>query len=104
MRMSRITVTAALALALFALTSARGANAQLELGRALRSLERAGTPQLPRALLRSPNGRVPVLAEYPRDAGVAELLVGGRYRPMWLTAQEIAALTDEQPELKLHWA
>jgi subtilisin family serine protease len=104
MRMRRITLPAALALGLLALTSARAAHAQLELGRALRSLERAGTPQLPRALLRSKAGRIPILAEYPADAGVAELLVGGRYRPMWLTEQEIAALAHDQPALMLHWA
>ncbi|HKY34686.1 MAG TPA: S8 family serine peptidase [Polyangiaceae bacterium] len=103
--MARVPIHAAsLALGLFVLASTRAAEGQLELGRALRSLKRAGTPQLPRALLRSPNGRIPVLAEYASDAGVAELLVGGRYRPMWLTAQEIAALSYDEPTLKLHWA
>ena len=78
--------------------------AQLELGAALRQLSADGTPTLPRALLRSPNGRIPVLAEYDLDLGVSELLVAGRYRPLWLTADELAPFVREHPEVKLHWA
>src|SRR5262245_20798405 len=103
MRMARRAPHAA-CLALGLLLLASGAQAQLELGSALRSLERHGTRQLPRALLRTPNGRVPVLAEYPAESGLAELLVAGRYRPMWLSEEEIGTLAREQPDLKLHWA
>jgi len=78
--------------------------AQLELGSALRSLQRQGTKTLPRALLGSPGSRVAVLAEYPADAAFSELLVGGRYRPLWLAQSEIAAFSREHPEVRLHWA
>jgi subtilisin family serine protease len=80
------------------------AHAQLELGAALEQLTASGGKGLPRALLRSPNGRVPVLAEYAPGLGVSELLVAGRYRPLWLTADELAPFVREHPEVKLHWA
>ncbi len=78
--------------------------AQLELGSALRSLQRQGTHTLPRALLGASGGRVAVLAEYPSDSGFAELLVGGRYRPLWLAADAIAPFTNDHPQVLLHWA
>jgi subtilisin family serine protease len=78
--------------------------AQLELGSALRSLQRHGTPTLPRALLGPKGSRVAVLAEYPADSGVAELLVGGRYRPLWLAGDEVALFASDHPDVKLHWA
>jgi subtilisin family serine protease len=93
---------AALCLALSAI--APRAAAQLELGSALRSLEKQGTHSLPRALLRSPKGRVAILAEYPADSGVTELLVGGRYRPLWLLPEEIAPFAADHPDVMLHWA
>lgn len=90
--------------ALLVLSTAAPAIAQLELGSALRGLERGGIGQLPQAVLRGAGARVPVLAEYPSDAGLSELLVAGRYRPMWLEAEELTALIREQPAIKLHWA
>jgi subtilisin family serine protease len=78
--------------------------AQLELGSALRSLQRHGTPSLPRALLGPKGSRVSILAEYPADSGVSELLVGGRYRPLWLAGDELALFANDHPEVKLHWA
>jgi subtilisin family serine protease len=80
------------------------ASAQLELGSALRSLERHGTHTLPRALLGKSGSRVAVLAEYPAESGVSELLVGGRYRPLWLAPSEIAPFASEHPDVLLHWA
>lgn len=93
---------AALGIALF-LVSAQ-AQAQLELGRALRSLRESSTQALPRALGERRSARIPVLAEYPVDCGFSELLVGGRYRPLWLTAEELGPFVEEHPEVKLHWA
>lgn len=55
-------------------------------------------------MLRSPNGRIPVLAEYSPNLGVSELLVGGRFRPLWLTPEELAPFVREHPQVKLHWA
>jgi subtilisin family serine protease len=78
--------------------------AQVELGAALRGLARAGTPGLPRALLRGSSGRVGVLAEYPADSGVSELLVAARYRPLWLEPDEIATFASDNPNVKLLWA
>jgi subtilisin family serine protease len=92
----------ALAAAAFAVTEP--ATAQLELGSALRSLAKNGQKTLPRALLRTASGRVAVLAEYAPDSGVAELLVAGRYRPLWLAPGEVSAFIDEHPGVKLHWA
>lgn len=88
----------ALALSLFA----SSAGAQLELGAALRSLQASGTRALPSAL--SASGRVAVLAEYPPDSGFAELLVGGRYRPLWLAPDELDPFVSDHPQVKLHWA
>src|SRR5437899_8871874 len=78
--------------------------AQLELGGALRSLERHGAQTLPRALLGRPGERIAVLAEYPADSGLSELLVAGRYRPLWLAPSELSSFVADHPELKLHWA
>src|SRR5690242_1439145 len=75
--------------------------AQVELGSALRSLEHAGLHQLPHAFLRSQNGRVAVLAEYPAGSELSEPLVGGRYRPLWLLPEEIAPFAGDHPEVKL---
>jgi subtilisin family serine protease len=83
---------------------ALNAQGQVELGQLLKSLDREGVRGLPRALQRSPTGRVPVLAEYATDSGVAELLVGGRYRPMWLTPDQLKAFASDHPTTKLHWA
>jgi len=80
------------------------AAAQVELGSALRGLERGGASQLPRALLEGAHGRVAVLAEYPADSGVSELLVGGRYRPVWMTPPELTSFIADHPDVKLHWA
>lgn len=85
-------------------TSSTPALAQLELGSALRSLERHGTHTLPRALLGKTGARVAVLAEYPAEAGVSELLVAGRYRPLWLAPSEIAPFASAHPDVLLHWA
>jgi subtilisin family serine protease len=93
----------ALAVSLLALTP-RPAHAQLELGAALRSLAQGGTSRLPRALFSAPNQRVAVLAEYAPDSGVSELLVGGRYRPLWLSADELERFSSDHPQVKLHWA
>ena len=95
---------AAVGLAL-GLTSAQ-ASAQLELGSALRSLQRHGIRTLPRALIGAPSSssRVAILAEYPADSGIAELLVGGRYRPLWLAPEELAPFASEHPDVLLHWA
>ncbi|HYQ17852.1 MAG TPA: S8 family serine peptidase, partial [Polyangiaceae bacterium] len=79
------------------------ASAQLELGSALRSLRHSGTREVPSALL-GPGNRVALLAEYPADSALSELLVGGRYRPIWLTPGELTSFVDDHPELKLHWA
>jgi subtilisin family serine protease len=92
----------ALGLALAVSCQAARASAQLELGRAWRGLSQAGARELPRAWL-APNGRVAVLAEYPAEAGFAEL-VAGRYRPLWLRPEELESYAADQPELKLHWA
>lgn len=86
-----------------ALAAAMPAAAQLELGGALRKLEHQGIYQLPRAVRQAAGERIPILAEYPADSGLSELLVGGRYRPLWLTPEELARLTGEQPDLKLYW-
>jgi subtilisin family serine protease len=80
------------------------AAAQLELSGALRKLEHRGIYQLPRAVRQAGGERIPILAEYPADSELSELLVGGRYRPLWLTPDELSRLTGEQPDLKLHWA
>ncbi|HXK17909.1 MAG TPA: S8 family serine peptidase [Polyangiaceae bacterium] len=95
-------IGAALCVALAA--TAPRAVAQIELGSALRSLEARGTRSLPRAILRGARGRVAVLAEYPPGTGAAELLVGGRYRPLWLLPDEISNFADDHPEVQLHWA
>src|SRR3954468_1296861 len=92
------------ALSVTLLASAPPAAAQLELGSMLRSLQQQGVHSLPRALLRAPSGRVALLAEYPTDSGLTELLVGGRYRPLWLLPDELAAFVGDHPEVKLHWA
>jgi len=78
--------------------------AQLELGSALRSLERSGTHTLPRALLGAKGSRIAVLAEYPAASGVSDLLVGGRYRPLWLESDELGLFASDHPDVKLHWA
>lgn len=93
----------ALALGVALSSVAPRAAAQLELGSALRNLARAGTPELPRALSAA-NGRVAVLAEYPSDSGVSELLVGGRFRPLWLGPEELRTFAEDHPRLALHWA
>jgi subtilisin family serine protease len=87
------------ALALSALASP--ASAQLELGSALRALRAGGNRSLPRALSRD---KVAILAEYPASSGVAELLVGGRYRPLWLAPDAVEAFAADHPEVQLHWA
>jgi subtilisin family serine protease len=81
----------------------RKAHAQLELAGALQQLSASGKG-LPQALLRSPSGRVPVLAEYAPSLGVSELLVAGRYRPLWLAPGELEPFVREHPDVKLHWA
>jgi subtilisin family serine protease len=93
-------------LALALLGAASPAAAQLELGAALRSLQAGGTRTLPRALARAGGGRerIAVLAEYPPSSGISELLVAGRYRPLWLTPDELGPFVTDHPELKLHWA
>ncbi|MES1186318.1 MAG: S8 family serine peptidase [Myxococcales bacterium] len=88
---------------LLAATPSR-AFAQLELGSALRSLERHGIHGLPRALLGREGSRVAVLAEYPEGAGNSEVLVGGRYRPLWLAPNDIASFASDHPDVLLHWA
>lgn len=86
----------------FALSAvASHASAQLELGGALRALRAGGSRSLPRAVLRD---KVAVLAEYPRASGVSELLVAGRYRPLWLAPEAIEAFASDHPEVALHWA
>jgi subtilisin family serine protease len=92
------------ALGLAVVFSASLAPAQLELGSALQDLQRHGVSGLPRAVLATPSQRVAVLAEYASDSGVSELLVGGRYRPMWLEPEQLAAFASEHPSVKLHWA
>lgn len=94
----------AIALAGVTFAGAEPAHAQLELGAALKGLAATGQKSLPRAVLRSSSGRVAVLAEYAPDSGVSELLVAGRYRPLWLTPGEVAPFVDEHPGVKLHWA
>lgn len=79
------------------------ATAQLELASAVRSLRASGS-KLPAAISRGSRARVPVVAEYPADSGVSELLIGERYRPMWLLPTELEPFISEHPELKLHWA
>lgn len=86
------------------LTAASTAAAQLELGGAWRSLARSGVAQVPEGLLKNPAHRLPLLVEYPADSGVSELLVGGRYRPMWLAPEELSSFVQDHPELLLHWA
>ncbi|MDF3070000.1 MAG: hypothetical protein K0R38_5601 [Polyangiaceae bacterium] len=76
------------------------AHAQLELGGALRALQASGASSLPSAF----GERVAVLAEYPPDSGVSELLVAGRYRPLWLAADELSSFVVDHPLVKLHWA
>jgi subtilisin family serine protease len=66
-------------------------------------LQASGARSLPTSLQGSP-ARLPVLAEYPADSGVSELLVGGRYRPLWLAPGELESFVSEHPEVKLHWA
>jgi subtilisin family serine protease len=92
-----------LGLGIALLVTAPHASAQLELGSALRSLQNAGSRELPRGLTDA-SGKLPLLVEYPADAGVSELLVGGRYRPVWLSKEELPAFVDDHPELRLHWA
>ncbi len=82
---------------------AHHARAQVDLGKALSELRRSGAHELPRAFTDQEH-RVPLLAEYPADSGLGELLVGGRYRPLWLGENELAAFADDHPELTLHWA
>lgn len=79
------------------------ARGQVDLGSALRALRRGGTYELPPAFADAER-RVALLAEYPADSGVSELLVGGRYRPIWLAAKELPQFVDDHPELELHWA
>jgi MYXO-CTERM domain-containing protein len=100
----RLAALAGLALGLACMAKATRAQAQLDLGQALRSLERSGTHRLPRALLGAPGSRVAVLAEYPADSGGGENLVAGRYRPLWLAESALTAFANEHPEVKLHWA
>ncbi len=90
---------AGLATLLGALTAA----GQLELGAALRGLERSGTPGVPRALV-DRNQRVSVLAEYEAGSGLADLLVGGRFRPLSLNRSEVASFAHDNPQVKLFWA
>lgn len=92
-----------LAVAFAVCCAASHASAQLELGSALRGLRSAGRVTLP-AGFEGAGGRIPLLVEYSADSGVADLLVGGRYRPLWLTSAELPAFVDDHPELKLHWA
>ncbi len=80
------------------------ASAQLELGAALRSLQASGTRSLPDSFTEGARERIAVLAEYPADSGVTELLVGGRYRPLWLAPSELEPFVTEHPRVKLHWA
>ncbi len=77
----------------------RVASAQIDLGKVVKAGQK-----LPRAVLRAPRSRVAVLAEYEPGAGDAGLLVGGRYRPMWLLPEELAALARDDPTTQLHWA
>jgi subtilisin family serine protease len=84
-------------------TVAGSTHAQLDLRTAMSQLAASGQG-LPRALLRSPTGRVPVLAEYAPSLGVSDLLVAGRYRPLWLTPEELEPFVREHPEVELHWA
>ena len=77
------------------------ASAQLELGGALRALKAAGHRSLPQALVRD---KVAILAEYPANSGVTELLVAGRYRPLWLTPEAIETFAADHPHVQLHWA
>lgn len=83
--------------------AAAPASGQVDLGRALRGLRKTGTYELPRAFADTTR-RVALLAEYPPSSGVSELLVGGRYRPIWLGAEELPAFAEDHPELKLNWA
>lgn len=94
---------AAVACGLAVAAGSAPAAAQLELGSALRSLKRHGSRELPRALLVPNTNRVAVLAEYPKDSGVSDLLVGGRYRPLWLAPDAVEAFADENPGVLLHW-
>lgn len=80
------------------------AAAQLELGAAWRHLTERGIDKLPSALFQTPSQKLPLLVEYPANSGVSELLVGGRYRPLWLAPDELGTFTSDHPELKLHWA
>ena len=83
--------------------SALHAEGQLELGGALKSLELAGAPGLPRALI-GKSGRVSLLADYPAGSGLSELLVGGRYRPLSLPITQVADFARDNPHVKLFWA
>ncbi len=98
----RASLLLALGLALF--SHAPPASAQLELGSALRGLRQSGSRGLPRAFVAGPRPRVAVLAEYPSSSGISELLLGGRYRPLWLTAQELETFVVDHPDVALHWA
>lgn len=102
--MAHCSAVASVALGVALVATSTSASAQLELGSALRSLARQGTRTLPRALLGKSGARVAVLAEYPAEAGLSELLVAGRYRPLWLAPSEIAVFASEHPEVLLHWA
>lgn len=100
----RYSVLAGIACGVAVVAASVPAAAQLELGSALRSLKRSGSRELPRALLVPSVNRVAVLAEYPSDSGVNELLVGGRYRPLWLAPDGVEAFANENPGVLLHWA
>src|SRR5690349_18702716 len=93
---------AGVALGLALLAGAPAAAAQIDLGSALRSLEKQRQHGLPRALVRSATGRVPILAEYPADSAGPAPLVGGRYRPLWLLPEEIAKFAGDHPDVKLN--
>ncbi|HVY30962.1 MAG TPA: S8 family serine peptidase [Polyangiaceae bacterium] len=92
------------ALCVAALSATTRASAQLELGSAWRSLARSGATRVPQGLLQNPAHRLPLLVEYPADSGVSELLVGGRYRPLWLAPEELPSFVQDHPQLLLHWA
>jgi subtilisin family serine protease len=77
---------------------------QLELGAALRDLSRGGTRRLPRAVLQPASGRVALLADHGPTSDLAELLIGGRYRPLWLAPEEVEPFIRDNPQLTLHWS
>jgi len=101
-RLRALVTTALLSGSVCAVTST--ARAQFDLSDALRSLAKSGARKLPDALLRSPDRRVGVVAEYPPGSAVSDWLVAGRYRPLWLTPDELTSLAADHPELLLHWA